>query len=125
MLADANADLAANANAGFDDEPIASASQSQPQPLSSSTKSALPKGKGRLIRDAEGKVIGVDLPSDDEGMSGEASSEAMNGPDEDTPWGTPMKGDRPVIPVLAKTSVARSECIFLSFYRRCRDYFAK
>jgi len=53
---------------------------------------------GRILRDSEGKVIGVEIPEDDE-----PSKEAGD----TTPWGAPMPGnDRQIAPVLAKTSVA-------------------
>ena len=56
---------------------------------------------GRILRDSEGKVIGVDIPGDDE-PSREAMVEG-----EDTPWGAPISGnDRQLAPILAKTSVA-------------------
>lgn len=114
LLANANIPLNGAATEE-DDEELPTASTSQANAVSPSlatqpTKSTLPKGKGRLIRDAAGRVIGVDLPEDDE-------SDAMNNihvgnpdvgkEDEDTPWGAPMTEDRPVVPVPGKTSVVR------------------
>lgn len=101
-------------------------STTQPTPqlaAAASTKPSLPKGKGRLIRDSTGVVIGVDLPEDDE-------SDAMNSndrtvrreKDEDTPWGAPMTEDRPIVPVTAKTSVVRGQfpLIYFSTELFCR-----
>lgn len=70
---------------------------------SSSSSSSIPKGKGRLIRDADGNVIGVDLPDDAVATGAEPSREA------DTPWGAPMAEDRTVAPVAAKTSVVQGQ----------------
>lgn len=65
---------------------------------------------GRILRDSEGKVIGVEIPEDDE-----PSKDAFV--HDDTPWGAPMAGsDRQLAPVFAKTSVAigmLSTCVSL------------
>lgn len=80
--------------------------------LSTSSGRALPKGKGRIIRDDNGNVIGVDIPNDDDEAkdgSGEPSREAR-----ETPWGSTMTEDRAVAPVVAKTSVAAGLSLLLA-----------
>lgn len=74
---------------------------------------------GRLIRDAEGRVIGFETPDadseDDDASRGDPSNEAMNGKgrEQETPWGAPMPEDRPVVPVVAKTPVVLGELVYL------------
>lgn len=72
---------------------------SAPAPAPAQTTSSLPKGKGRIIRDAEGKVIGIE-------MGGEEVSEAA--PDvTSTPWGKPMDDYATPETIEAKTDVVR------------------
>ncbi|KAF8308772.1 hypothetical protein DL93DRAFT_2086564 [Clavulina sp. PMI_390] len=100
--------------------------QMQPKPASSTP---IPKGHGRLIRDPQGNIIGVEIP-DDESINneGDDADELQRGGDRSilaaddldrqmqsdnspragsSPWGQPMLGDRPVLPVHAKTPVAQ------------------
>lgn len=68
--------------------------------MSAAATGSIPPKSGRILRDADGKVIGVEIPEDDE-----PNKEAV-----ETPWGAPMPGeDREPAPVCAKTRVARGK----------------
>lgn len=99
------------------DDDIAAQDENEKAP-EKSKKLGLGISVGRLIRDAEGRVIGFSSPESDaehdasSTSRGEPSSEAMNArlvKGKETPWGAPMAEDRPVAPVVAKTPVVQGE----------------
>lgn len=94
--------------------------------VNATAKAPVGISSGRLIRDAEGRVIGFETPEDD---AAAGSSNSVSGPsntkgsssasgrkrksgavdEETTPWGARMPDDRSVAPVTAKTPVVQGE----------------
>jgi hypothetical protein len=84
--------------------------QDPPPPLAgnndnSKSKSRLPSGKGRILRDAAGNVVGVEIPEDDD-ENDEHDEEEEEEEEEDSNRLEPMQDDREPTPVHAKTDVA-------------------
>lgn len=102
MLVDVNqrlVDPAIDANATIEEQPLAGPSTPRTAPARAQRSNPLPKGQGRIIRDASGNVVGVELPDDDQDTALVA--------DEDAEQATrkPMNADREVAPVLPKTDI--------------------
>lgn len=94
-----------------DEEPVAGPSTPRAAsalPSAKTQRDPVPKGKGRLIRDPTGKVIGVEIPEDDA-----MELELEEGDEEGDGEGgltrghaaKPMREDREPAPVVPKTAI--------------------
>lgn len=107
-----NERLTESANTAADEQPVAGPStiRTVPPPLIVEGKARLPKGKGRIIRDATGKVVGVEIPGDDD-EAGDDVEQPRHAQAH-----VPMRDDRVPAPVVPKTDTVAGMYIgFLVF----------
>jgi len=83
------------------DEAESSRPKSNPAQPQKAAASGIPKGKGRIIRDADGNVVDIELGEPHEGENREEGGDAL-------PWGKPMEDwGTNLAPVEPKTEVVR------------------